>query len=163
MKWKKGAASLTTIFSNSARAQTLFPGGLASGSVVTGSTIYTLVMGHAIQVPCSGIDINRMYTGQTEPPLVVVLKGGAGMGLNDTDYTILYNQALQTALTGTVTANGAVDLSFNADNDPVFTYNWVTGDVQLTGAFKNQFRVVRNADGYTLFQDEFLSRRYRAI
>lgn len=113
-------------------------------------------------IPTRGNKLARLYTTQTEPSLQMTLKGGSTMGLNDTDYDFYYNMDLR-ATGAPIVTGGAVALTFDPDEDPVFTYDWVVGDTGVSGAYNGQFRVVRKADDFPMLQDTFLLWIYPAI
>ena len=144
---------MTTIFSKSPRSQSLFTYGIS---------LPTPVELHAMLVPTMGNKLARLYTTQTEPSLQMTLKGGSTMGLNDTDYDYFYNMDLR-ATGSPIVTGGAVALSFDDNEDPVFAYDWIVGDTSVSGAYNGQFRVVRKADGYSMLQDIFLLWIYPAI
>jgi len=154
---------LTTIFSNSPRSQTLFLYGHQTPSLV--ETRY-------VQTSASGIYPERIYTGQTEPPLRLALRGGWRLGLNTTDYGLKFYMDRRadgvnfvTGGTGILTFISAIDQAgvYADAQDPVFTHTWVSGETDVSGLYNGQFRVIRKADGAPMFADLFPLRIHQSV
>ena len=118
---------MTTIFSNSPRSQTLFLYGHQTPSLV--ETRY-------VQTSASGIYPERIYTGQTEPPLRLALRGGWRLGLNTTDYGLKFYMDRRAAGVNFVTGGTGI-LTFISAIDQaggLFQIEWVAWRIRREAA-----------------------------
>lgn len=137
---------MPTIFSRSAFCQELI------SELGAGGTIPVPLYLSVLTTCASGINPNRVYQGQTRPPLTLVLYKGRDIGFNDDDYT--WHVDIKQVSTGNlIVSDGPVVFSTDENNDPVFRYAWQYGDTNVTGKYEAQVYGQLAFDGrYVVFE-----------